>query len=100
DHFDLGLAEILDQLTGFIGGGVAFAGRLDHLATLFRLLAQGDEPLHASVRRTDLRWRRRWALERRAGTRRRGSRRERGSADDGCRNRSVDGRKGRAIGRR
>src|SRR5664280_1741811 len=95
DHLDLGLAEVPDQLAGFIRGRVPFAGGLDHLATLFRLFTQGYESLHAFVRRACLRSSRQYALERGAGERRRASGREStGSADDGFRNRPVDGRKG------
>jgi hypothetical protein len=56
DHFDLGMAESLDQLAGFIGGGVPNAGRII-LPRFFRLLAQGYESTHAFVRWTSLRLR-------------------------------------------
>src|SRR6202035_4193969 len=67
DHLDLGLAETPDQLAGDIRRRMALAGGLDQLAALLRLFAQGNELLHAVLRRTALRRRR--TLERGAADR-------------------------------
>ncbi len=91
DHLDFGLAEISDQLAGLVRRRMAVARGLDQLAALLRLFAQGNEPLHAGIRRTARR-RRRPALERRAGDRR-------GAAGGKCGRRSaVDRRKCGIVG--
>src|SRR4029079_15647029 len=97
DHLLLGLAIVSDQLAGLVRTCFPLARGPDHLAALLRLFAQGDEILHAGLRRAG-RWRRRSTSEPSAGYRRGTGRWKRRGCADGRRRRcTVYRRKRRSI---